>query len=409
MKVFIKMVHDLDNVLIIFDESHIANKYGQTLYSLYNILGFFNIKRLYSKNIKIVHFTATPDSLLGHVDIWKNSLKVIRMQVPENYISVETYFERGQIFECKPLIGYHDNIRALLVHMDLDDPFTILYELSWAKHHDLIQDFRSVFSSFDFQYISEPSYRKNGEFYSLLYSKPNKHTFIFIIDKLRCAKSIPLNFLQICYDRFVEQPSSDSVAQGLLGRCTGYHSTTSSLAFSHSDIYFINMMHLSNITFYILFKLTILLAAGRDTFFYGTNTLFHKIDFNYEKDIFKHVMNKISLEVFISQWLPIQIKNKILFYLLKTPHSKGEEAHIHFFRFGEKTYNTHSGQTVERFLPFRNEEFKRNFSNPITTIYKNLPIPESRNDFLNFKKSMKSYVSEMDSIRIKNNNYACKS
>ena len=63
-KRFINMAANLDNILIIFDESHIANKYGQTLYSIYKQLGFFNIKRLYSKNIKIVHFTATPDSII---------------------------------------------------------------------------------------------------------------------------------------------------------------------------------------------------------------------------------------------------------------------------------------------------------------------------------------------------------
>ena len=114
-------------------------------------------------------------------------------------------------------------------------------------------------------------------------------------------------------------------------------------------------------------------------------------------------MDKISLEVFISQWLPVQVKNKILFYLLKTPHSKGEEAQFHFFRFGEKTYNTHSEQTIEKFLPFRNEKFKRKFLNPITTIYKDYIPKESRNDFLNFKKSMESFVTEMDSIRMKHN------
>lgn len=251
LRVFIKMVQNLDNVLIIFDESHIANKYGQTLYSLYNALGFFNIKRLYSKNIKIVHFTATPDSLLNQADIWQNSLKVLRMQVPEKYVSVEKYFEKGQIFDCKPLVGHHDNIRNLLEHIDLAHPFYhIIRTPRGEKHHDLIQDFRAVFNSFDFQYISEPSYRKINDFYSLLHSKPTKHTFIFIIDKLRCAKSIPLNFVQICYDRFVDNPSYDSVAQGLLGRCTGYHSTTCHIrifTFKHLLLYQQNLLNYTNI------------------------------------------------------------------------------------------------------------------------------------------------------------------
>ena len=204
-------------------------------------------------NIKIVHFTATPDSLLNRVDIWQNSLKVLRMQVPEKYVSVEKYFEKGQIFDCKPLIDSHDNIRHLLEHIDLADPFYhIIRTPRGLKHHDLIHDFRTVFNSFDFQYISEPSYRKNRDFYSLLHVKPNKHTFIFIIDKLRCAKSISLNFLQICYDRFVDFPSYDSVAQGLLGRCTGYHSNTLQIRIftfkhlllsQHNLLYYTNILH----------------------------------------------------------------------------------------------------------------------------------------------------------------------
>jgi len=247
---FIKLVKDLDNVLIIFDESHIANKYGQTLYSLYNKLGFFNIKRLYSKNIKIVHFTATPDSLLEKVDIWRNSLKVLHMDVPEKYVSIHTYMLNKQILECKPLIGNHDNISNILTHIDVHNPFYhIIRTPRGQAHHDLIHDFQYVFKSLDFKYISEPSYRKDSaDLCSLLHNKPSTHTFLFIIDKLRCAKSIPIQNIQICYDRFVIKPSYDSIAQGLLGRCTGYHDIH-----SHIRIF--------------TFKDFILSYAQRDTFY----------------------------------------------------------------------------------------------------------------------------------------------
>lgn len=223
-KAFIYAVKDLDNVLIIFDESHIANKYGQTLYSLYNKLGFFNIKRLYSKNIKIVHFTATPDSLIQHVDLWQNSLKVIRMQVPYNYVSIDKYLLNNQILECKPLLGNYDNIRQLLNVIDFNEPFYHIIRTNRGhKHHELINDFKNAFKSFDFHFISEPSYRKISDFCHLLSNKPSKHTFIFIIDKLRCAKSIPIQHIQICYERFVYNPNYDSILQGLIGRCTGFH------------------------------------------------------------------------------------------------------------------------------------------------------------------------------------------
>lgn len=228
LKTFLNAVKDLNNVLIIFDESHIANKYGQTLYSLYNKLGFFNIKRLYSKNIKIVHFTATPDSLIHNIDRWQESLKIIHMQVPTNYVSVDHYRHNKQFFQCKPLLGQYDNIRQLANIIDINDPFYhIIRTHRGHKHLQLIRDFQNVFKYFDFKFISEPFYRNNNNFLNLLSHKPISHTFIFIIDKLRCAKSIPIQHIQICYERFVHAPHHDSVLQGLLGRCTGFHNFTS--------------------------------------------------------------------------------------------------------------------------------------------------------------------------------------
>ena len=106
-------------------------------------------------------------------------------------------------------------------------------------------------------------------------------------------------------------------------------------------------------------------------------------------------MNKISLDNFISQWLPVQIKNKILFYLLKSPHSMNKYTLIPFFRFGEKTYNTQSNQNMGGFLPFRNEEFQ-----------KNIIIPkEPISDFIKFQKIMKSFICKMDTTNMKSNKY----
>ena len=228
LKLFMQQVQDLDNILIIFDESHIANRFGQTLYSLYNALGFFNIRRLYTKNIKIVHFTATPQSLLQHTGIWQNSLKIVHMQVPDKYLSSQHYLHNKQLLACKPLHGNYDNIRELLQVIDIDIPYYhIIRTPRGVKHQELIDDFKLTFSSFQFSYISEPQFSKQSSIDALLQDKPNLHTFIFIIDKLRCAKSIQLDHIQICYDRFVSIPNHDSILQGLLGRCTGYHCHTS--------------------------------------------------------------------------------------------------------------------------------------------------------------------------------------
>lgn len=246
LKTFVNIVRNLSNILIVFDESHIANRYGQTLYSLYNQLGFFNIKRLYSKNIKIVHFTATPQNFIQDTHNWLNSLKIINMQVPQNYISYQHYFQNKQIFECKPLLGRYDNIRELLNFIDIDNPFYhIIRTPRGHKHQELVNDFNIAFTDFNFKFISEPLYRKSAQFYDLLYHKPNYHTFIFINDKLRCAKSIPIQHIQICYERFVQKPKIDTAIQALLGRCTGYHTL-----YSHIRIFTFKHFILSYNTYY---------------------------------------------------------------------------------------------------------------------------------------------------------------
>jgi len=231
-KHFVQRLRHLHNVLIIIDESHIANLFGQTLYNIYKQLNLFDIRNLYDKNIKIVHFTATPDNLLQNAHIWRNSLKVIHMKVPTQYVSVQHYYDNNQIFDAQPILGNIQHISQLIHHIDIQNPFFhIIRTPRGQKHFQLIDDFKFAFSSFDFQFISEPSVRNSFTFhnqvYDLLLHKPSVHTFIFIIDKLRCAKSIHIQHIQILYDRFVAKPSKDSILQGLLGRATGYHNHTS--------------------------------------------------------------------------------------------------------------------------------------------------------------------------------------
>lgn len=116
-------------------------------------------------------------------------------------------------------------------------------------------------------------------------------------------------------------------------------------------------------------------------------------------------MDEISIELFIIHWLPVHIKNKILFYLVESPLSKREQCFVQFFRFGNKTYNTRSNKNIEKFLPFRNEMFKRIIEIPYNTMYKIYIPKESRNDFIYFRKVMKTFVSDIDVMRIKNNKH----
>ena len=225
-KHFIKRVQNIQNALIIVDECHIASKVEQTLFNTYKILNFYDIEYLYKNNIKLLHFTATPNILTQHLeDTWKKSAKVIYMDVPEKYISHDYYTQNNQILQAKPLLNNKDNILEILQYMGQEPAFHIIRTNRGAEHYQTITQFKSAFKDKQFKFISEPSFYKkhNTLIFDSFKDKPTIHTFVFIIDKLRCAKSLHIQHISILYDRFVFKPNIDSIIQGLSGRCTGFH------------------------------------------------------------------------------------------------------------------------------------------------------------------------------------------
>lgn len=240
---FITLFKGTKNAIIIFDECHIANKQGQTLYRIFCKLGLFNIKSLYQRNIKLIHFTATPGNMYQDlIHKWHNAATVLHMNVPNNYLSNEHYILNKQTFQVQQLIDNYDAIRQLTNHIQHAPAFHLIRTPRGHKHHALISQFKHVFKDKQFKYISEPQLVQNNiDFTQIIQHKPNIHTFIFIIDKIRCAKTIHIQHINIVYERFVSRPKHDTVLQGLAGRVTGYHKHTSQIKlFSFLDILTIN-------------------------------------------------------------------------------------------------------------------------------------------------------------------------
>ena len=240
LKAFIQRVKPLQNVLILFDESHIASKSNQTLYKLYFQLDLYNIARLYEKDIKLIHFTATPESLPDSIiKHWRHTTKILHMQVPANYLSIETLIQSKRVFESKDLCGYnpltktirpevYDNIAEIKPFLGIEPKLHIIRTPRGILHDVVMQNFKHVFKD-DFGLVSEPSLTN---FDAFLDSPVDKHTFVFIKDKLRCAKTIPHQHIGVLYERIIIRPILSSVIQGLLGRLTGYHMNHNSVVFT---------------------------------------------------------------------------------------------------------------------------------------------------------------------------------
>lgn len=245
---FVQTVKDLKNVLIIVDECHIAAKFGQAIHKLYDSLNLFDINHMYNDNIKIVNFTATPECLQEQLEThWKQSAYVATMDVPDSYISYHNLSQQGRVFQMKDLSGYsyntktvenisqiHDNISEIRTYLGDIPKYHIIRTPRGQAHKVVMDNFKRVFADIcDAVYISEPSLSKNKKnMDSLLAVSPNSHTFIFIKDKLRCAKTLHKQHIGVLYERFVNKPSSSTILQGLYGRLTGFHQNTNSVVFS---------------------------------------------------------------------------------------------------------------------------------------------------------------------------------
>lgn len=238
------------NVLIIIDECHVASKPHQTIDRLFDECSYKEQKFMYENNIKLVQFTATPENLdEKFTEQMKDSHAMARMDVPDQYLSIEKLEEQGRVFAVKdicgeiPIPGTNDsksivnsgileNIHEIGTHVEGMEPsYHIIRTPRGAGHEKVIANFKKAFSDKDYQYLSEPA-MKDEKMDTLLETKPELHTFIFIKDKLRCAKTIHHEFIGILYDRIVKIPNHSSTIQGLLGRLTGYHKNKKAIVFT---------------------------------------------------------------------------------------------------------------------------------------------------------------------------------
>lgn len=250
LHLFAKRVKPLTNVLIIIDENQIAFKERQTIHNTFVSAEIMELSDLKRKLVRVVHFTATPSNTHDFMD--SSFSKVVQMKQDNSYVSPFDLLDQGRILEYKDLCGalpdedyskldwkhptpydvdplVFDRIREIKPFLQNYPQYHII-RTSHSCFHDLtILNFRKVFPLAEF--LSETEFDVILD--QVLLVKPSKHTFIFIKEKLRCAKTLPKDYLGVLYERFTKKPKMDTILQGLVGRLTGYHSNKHAVVFSN--------------------------------------------------------------------------------------------------------------------------------------------------------------------------------
>lgn len=120
-----------------------------------------------------------------------------------------------------------DNIREIQKYMDV--PKYHIIRTSHSIYHTItVLHFKRLFKNADFL--------SDADMDDLLSKTPIRHTFLFIKEKLRCAKTLVKDHLGVLYERITDKPQMDTILQGLVGRLTGYHKNKNSVVFSNPDL-----------------------------------------------------------------------------------------------------------------------------------------------------------------------------
>lgn len=247
--VFLEDIKDKSDVLIIIDEIQIAAKENQSLFKIFTKLGFYDKQTLLSKNIKIVQFTATPDGIIYDLNEWGEHSCTLRMTPGEGYISCFDLLNKNRIRQFKDLCCYNKtkgevNYKNLKENMedflkDFNSFKKSLYHIIRVKNGDMadimIDNFKRILNDDSIIYKTYYEESDMKDINKLLEKEPGNHTFIFVKEKLRCAKTLDKKYCGIIYERYVDNPDDATIIQGLLGRFTGYDDNQISIIYTNID------------------------------------------------------------------------------------------------------------------------------------------------------------------------------
>lgn len=243
---FVDEIKDKKNIFIIMDEIQVAAKKGQTIYKTFNNAGLLNKKKLYENDIKILEYTATPDGTLYDLMKWNDASSKILSDVGEDYISSFDLLQMGRVKQYKDLCMYNketgnvdeevfENIQEIKIDIDKypNKLYHIIRTKTGLEQELTVQNFKQVFDIGSYDFIKYDRESEIEDINNTLLINPNKHTFIFIKEMLRCAKTLKKEFIGILYDRYSKNPDDTTIIQGLIGRDTGYDNNGISISYTN--------------------------------------------------------------------------------------------------------------------------------------------------------------------------------
>lgn len=255
------------NILIIMDEVQIAAKKGNTIYTAFSNANLLDKTNLYKNDIKILQYSATPDGNICDLLKWGDAAAKILATEGNGYMCSHKLLQNGRVKQYKELcapkkkkqeevddevdddeaneVNEEDKENDIIIEnireikRDVDNYEYPLFHIIRTKTGPIqeltIDNFRDVFSDNDYVFIKYDKDSEINDINKTLGQKPNKHTFIFIKEMMRCSKTLIKTYLGILYERHTQTPDDSVIIQGLLGRNTGYDDNGISIVYTNIE------------------------------------------------------------------------------------------------------------------------------------------------------------------------------
>lgn len=238
LKEFKEDIEDKKNVLIFMDEIQIAAKDNQTITKIFQEIFKYDKNKLFENDIKIVEFSATPNGVIYDLFEWKENSKILKMEPGDGYVSCFDLLNNKRVknfgdleLEESKIIELKDTLSEL--NENNKKSFYIILRIKNAEKGDeMIKNFKKYFKNC--KYINY--FEKNEEdINNYLKKEPTKNTFIFIKERIRCAKTLIKTHIGILYERKSKTIFDDIIIQGLIGRATGYDDNGITIIFTNIE------------------------------------------------------------------------------------------------------------------------------------------------------------------------------
>jgi len=258
------------NVLIIIDEAHMASKKKQTMSRIFKELNW-KLDYMMENDIKLVQFSATPDGLIFALNAkWpEQHYSITTMPPGSGYFGAKQMNTRKQLKQIKDIYGrdisgkwINDEVKKecleniveiLRDQLSFKEPRYLVARVRGGipeqRYHEnffeaiesLSADKQKMFQERD-KHLRYDMRGNVEDIAELLYTPPNKHTIVFIKEKMKCAQTLEYVLLDEKTGKITthkvkhnigvvverkrngdkDEQNDSFTIQGLLGRLCGY-------------------------------------------------------------------------------------------------------------------------------------------------------------------------------------------